>query len=49
MSLELTSKALKRRMDKSRPHGNRGPNGNLASLRIGSEINGTGSARVRLH
>ena len=42
MSLELTSKVLKRRMDKYRPFGNRGPNGKLASLGTGSEINAMG-------
>lgn len=42
MSLELTSKVLKRKMDKYRPFANRGPNGKLSSLGTGSEINAMG-------
>lgn len=41
VSLELTSEVPERRMDKSRPHSHWGPNGKLASIRTGSEINVT--------
>lgn len=49
MSVELTSDSLERKMGKFRPHGNGHPSGKLALVRIGSEINGRGSAGVRLH
>lgn len=49
MSLELTSESLERGMDKSRPPGTRSANVKLASVRIGSEINGAGFVGVQQH